>query len=146
MIRESSRKPKLEYCWDVPGVKPSHLVSSHLTSVLLSGAESKWNCLIMSWDENMGSPWPVVNPPLCRRSCSTVMRNILLSRMAFEKVESFSIPRGPNTVSCRDSSPSSFSFMIPVAVISFETDAILSILPGLILTLSSASAHPYPLA
>ena len=59
---------------------------------------------------------------------------------------SVSIPRGPNTVSCRDSRPRSFRTIIPVAVRSLETDATRIIIFGCISSPASVSAHPYPFA
>ena len=45
-------------------------------------------------------------------------------------------------VSLRESSPCSWSFIIPVAVMSFDTDAILRMLRGVIFMPSSSSAQP----
>lgn len=56
------------------------------------------------------------------------------------------MPDGPKTVSLMLRESLSCSTIIPVAVISFETEAILNICEGSICCSSPSSAHPYPLA
>ena len=50
------------------------------------------------------------------------------------------MPPGPKTVSDRWISPSSCIFIMPAAVMSFDTDAILRMFPGVISTASDLSS------
>ena len=59
--------------------------------------------------------------------------------------ESQSIPSGPNTRSSSDRRPCSSSFIIPVAVMSLDTEARRRIWRGVISSFFSLSAQPYPL-
>ncbi len=71
---------------------------------------------------------------------------MFLSLMTELNNESFRIPDGPKTVSLMLRESLSWRTMIPVAVISFETEAILRIWDGSIAVSRPSSAHPYPFA